>query len=138
MYRYIAAFLFCLRFLAVFGNDGLHAKVVAVLDGNTVEVLGDDRETYRIVLAGIDSPELTQDYGEKAKQFLESLLMKKKVLVQFLGKDRKGNHLAVVMKGDVDARVQLLKEGLAWTSEKDPLPDLEAHRATAQAKGIGL
>jgi endonuclease YncB( thermonuclease family) len=90
-------------------------------------------------LAGIDSPELTQEYGEKAKKYLEKMLLEKKVIVHFQGKDRKGNKLAVVLlKGEIDARIELLKEGLAWTSEKDPLPELEVHRTEAQEKGRGL
>jgi endonuclease YncB( thermonuclease family) len=42
------------------------------------------------------------------------------------------------MKGELDPRVELLKQGLAWTSEKDPIPELESHRNEAQQKGKGL
>jgi micrococcal nuclease len=31
-----------------------------------------------------------------------------------------------------------LKEGFAWTSEKDPTPELEIHRTEAQQKSKGL
>lgn len=112
--------------------------VTAVIDGNTLEVLTSDNETYKIMLAGVDSPELTQPYGEAARKYLGKLLLEKKVSVQFQGKDRKGNYIAVVLKGDVDPRIPMLREGLAWTSEKDPIPELEAHRALAQQKGKGL
>jgi endonuclease YncB( thermonuclease family) len=112
--------------------------VTAVIDGNTLEVQTSDNETYKITLADVDSPELTQPYGEAARKYLRKLLLEKNVTVHFKGKDRKGNHIAVVMKGDVDARIPMLREGLAWTSEKDPIPELEAHRATAQQKGKGL
>lgn len=108
-------------------------------NGNTLEVLGADQETYTIVLAGIDSPELTQAYGEKARLYLEKMLLNKDVTIHFQGKDRKGNDLAVVLlKGKSDPRIALLKEGLAWTAEKDPLPELEVHRTSAQEKGKGL
>lgn len=119
-------------------NGETNATVTAVIDGNTLEVLTENKERYKIMLAGVDSPELTQAYGETAKKHLEKLLLRKEVTVKFEGKDRKGNYLAVVFKGDVDARISLLKEGLAWTSEKDPLPELETYRVTAQEKGKGL
>jgi endonuclease YncB( thermonuclease family) len=44
----------------------------------------------------------------------------------------------VLIKGSVDPRVNLLKEGLAWTTERNPDPEFEAHRARAQEKGKGL
>lgn len=121
-------------------SDEITGTVTAVLDGNTVEVLTVNNELHKLMLAGVDSPELTQEFGEKAKRFLEKLTLQKEVKVQFQGKDRKGNHLAIVLlsKGEVDVRVELLKEGLAWTAEKNPLPELETHRTWAEQKGRGL
>ncbi len=117
----------------------IKGKVIEVIDGNTVQVAGDDRETYRLLLDGIDSPELDQSYGMEAKTFLERMILGKSVIVKLVGKDRRGNSLAEVMiKGKKDPRIELLKAGLAWTSEKNPLADLESHRINAQLKGNGL
>ncbi|MBT1701178.1 thermonuclease family protein [Fulvivirgaceae bacterium PWU4] len=138
MRKIAVGFLACIAMSGALANDSMPGKVVSVVDGNTIEMHGSDQEKYIIVLAGIDSPELTQKYGEEAKRYLEKLLLQKEVTVHFQGKDRKGNYLAVVLKGKIDARVELLKEGLAWTAEKDPLPELEAHRTAAQEKGRGL
>jgi len=140
MYKFSFILLWCIGVVCVetSANGHISGKVVAVIDGNTIEVLGDDKETYKIVLAGVDSPELTQEYGEKAKKYLEKILLQKEVAVQLQGKDRKGNHVAVVLKGDVDPRIELLKEGLAWTAERDPLPELEIHRVSAEEKNKGL
>lgn len=121
-----------------FSNDVLTARVVAVIDGNTVEIVGEDNETRQIILAGIDSPELTQEYGEKAKKFLEKIALEKNVTVQITGKDRKGTAIGIITIEDKDPRIDLLKEGLAWTAEKNPIPDLETIRAKAQEKGKGL
>jgi endonuclease YncB( thermonuclease family) len=131
--------IFCV--FTVFGeNDGgTSAKVVSVVDGNTVEVVTDNNETMTIILAEIDSPELTQEFGTEAKDFLQKLVLKKEVVVQLTGKDRKGNNLGIILiKGKTDARIALLQQGLAWTAEKNPNPDLEAHRTTAQNEGKGL
>jgi micrococcal nuclease len=119
-------------------NGNLTGKVTAVIDGNTLEISGDN-QTHKVLLAGIDCPELGQDYGEKAKQFLEKIILGKDVTAHLTDKDRKGNSLAIVLiNGKVDARIELLKEGLAWTSEKDPQEDLESYRMMAQRKGRGL
>src|SRR5688572_18388351 len=80
-----------------FANGTFEGKVTSVIDGNTVEVTNDAQETMKIILAGIDSPELNQEFGEEAKQYLEKLLLKKEVTVQIEGKDRKGNPLGVVL-----------------------------------------
>jgi micrococcal nuclease len=139
MNRIFLALLCCLAFCKASANDNITGKVVSVIDGNTIEVLTSENETIKIILAGIDSPELTQEFGDQARKYLEKLVYQKQVTITFHGKDRKGNHLAVILvKRNIDPRVELLKEGLAWTAESDPLPELETHRLSAAEKGKGL
>ena len=124
--------------MAQSGRDEITAEVISVIDGNTLEIR-ENNETRNILLAGIDSPELNQEYGMKAKKLLEKLALNEKVIVRFQGKDRKGKDLAeVIVDGKVDLRIELLKEGLAWTAERNPLPELEEYRVKAQQKGKGL
>lgn len=119
--------------------DDLEGKVIAVIDGNTLQIACQNDQSHTIQLFGIDSPELSQDYGEESKKYLEKIALGKKVTVRIEGKDRRGNPLAVVMvNGKRDLRVDLLEEGMAWTSEKNPLPELEACRTRAETKGLGL
>lgn len=119
-------------------ND-VKGKVVAVIDGNTFQVAGDDDKIHNILLMGIDSPELGQEYGQEAKLFLEKMILGKEVSISIKGKDRMGNPLiSVRIIGAKDPRIALLKEGLAWTAEKNPPPDLEFYREAAQLKGKGL
>ena len=120
------------------GQSDVAGKVVNIIDGNTLEVTASDNQTQKLLLAGIDCPELGQEFGDKAKKLLEKLLLDESVKFSITGKDRWGNYLAVVMRGDVDPRVELLQEGLAWTAEKNPLPELEAHRLKALEKNKGL
>jgi micrococcal nuclease len=121
-------------------NETITGKVISVIDGNTIEVLTSDNQKEKYMLAGVDSPELTQEFGDRARRFLEKLMLEKEVRVSIQGKDRWGNYLAIVMlaKGEVDPRIELLKEGLAWTAEKNPNPELEKYRIAAQEKGRGL
>lgn len=119
--------------------SSINGKVITVVDGNTLEISGTNNETIRICLLGVDSPELEQEYGVEAKAYLEKLALKKDVVVELKGKDRKGNYLGVVkINGKVDAGVELLKAGLAWTDEKNPDDALEGYRVWAQKKEKGL
>jgi len=116
------------------------ARVTSVIDGNTFEVTGQDNGLQRFVLAGIDSPEPGQPYAEKAKRALEDMILNKEVRIQVEGKNRWGQYLAIVtiVRNNKDPRIELLKEGLAWTSEKNPIADLEAIRLSAEQKGKGI
>jgi micrococcal nuclease len=118
-------------------NDFI-GEVTAVIDGNTLEIKSNDNQIYKVVLAGIDSPEPGQTFSDKAHKLLEKLMLGKKVSVKLSGKDRLGNYVATVMKGDLDPRTELLEEGLAWTAERNPIPELEAIRVKAKEKAKGL
>jgi endonuclease YncB( thermonuclease family) len=138
MHKLIAFHFALLSAIPVFADD-INGKVVTVIDGNTLQVLCGNKETHTVQLIGIDSPELSQAYGEESKKYLEKMVLGKKVTVSIKGKDRRGNPLAVVLvNGKKDPRIDLLEEGLAWTAEKSPSPDLEACRMRAQQKGAGL
>jgi endonuclease YncB( thermonuclease family) len=120
-------------------GDTVSGKVISVIDGNTLEVEGDDNEVHKVQLAGIDCPELEQEFGDRAKSHLQSRILNKKVIVTFVGKDRLGNYLATVMiNGTIDIRLELLEEGLAWTAERNPLPELETIKEQAREKEKGL
>jgi endonuclease YncB( thermonuclease family) len=122
-----------------FEQNELSGKVVSVIDGNTIELMADDNESYKIMLFGIDSPELEQEFGEKAQRFLQKLILDKKVSVTIQGKDRWGNRLGIILiDGKVDPRFDLLEAGLAWTAERNPIEELETVKEKAREKGKGL
>jgi len=119
--------------------EEMKGKVVSVIDGNTFQVRDQNKKMRKIVLAGIDCPELEQDYGPEAKKFLEKLILHKEVTIYDKGKDKLGNPLVdVKIKGVKDPRVDLLKEGLAWPAEWNTRSDLEYLRESAQLRGKGL
>ncbi len=123
----------------VYAESELSGKVVSVVDGNTIELLSEDNESYMIMLYGIDSPELGQEFGDKAQKFLQKIVLDKKVNVKIQGKDRWGNRLGIILiEGKIDPRFELLEAGLAWTAERNPIEELESVKEKAREKGKGL
>ncbi|MDH5367244.1 MAG: thermonuclease family protein [Cyclobacteriaceae bacterium] len=96
-------------------NKDTIAKVIRVIDGNTIEIFTEDGEVLQVLFKDVDSPELGQEFGNKAKEFTENLLLNKKVIVEMKGKDMWGNRLVgVTLKNGKSAEVELLAAGLAW------------------------
>ncbi|NOT74767.1 MAG: nuclease [Cyclobacteriaceae bacterium] len=119
--------------------EEIKGVVTKVIDGNTIEISADDHETYKVLLHGIDSPESGQDYAEQATKLLSKLLLKKSVTILIHGKDRLGNRLGEIrIDSGVDPRHELIKQGLAWTAEKNPISELESLKEEARLKGKGL
>lgn len=114
-------------------------KVVSVVDGNTLEIVSEDNETYKVVLAGIDSPELEQEFGEAAKEFLEKFINDKAIQVQLQGKDRWGNYVGVVyINKGTDLRKALLANGLAWVVARGAADEFIKLEQKAREQGAGL
>jgi micrococcal nuclease len=124
--------------VCLLATDVISGKVITVIDGNTLEVYTGENETYKIFLFGIDSPELEQEYGDKAKRFLEKLILDKNVEVQVQGKDRLGNRLGIILIDGEDMREKLLEAGLAWTSERNPIESFETIKEKSKEKRKGL
>ncbi|HEV8515809.1 MAG TPA: thermonuclease family protein [Cyclobacteriaceae bacterium] len=132
-------FLECSFFFISSPQEILKGKVVNVTDGNTIELLTEANETYKIELAGVDCPETEQPFGSEAKRLLEKSLKGKMVEVFVERKNRWGIRQAVVLaKSGDDPRLKLLAEGLAWTSEKNAIPEFESIRIDAKDHRKGL
>src|SRR5262245_2108963 len=69
--------------------------VVAVLDGDTIEVLH-NMHPERVRLSGIDCPEKGQAYGNRAKQAASALVFGRDVILQTNGQDKYNRTLADV------------------------------------------
>lgn len=129
----------CCHLQARAEESKLMGTVVTIVDGNTLEIRSVDNQRIKVFLYGIDCPELGQAFGEKAKIHLEKTLLNRQVTVEFIRKDRIGNQYALVTTDiGVDPRIELLREGLAWTMENTELSELEPYRSFAQQKRKGL
>lgn len=120
-------------------HKGVSAKVVNVIDGNTIEIMTADKEIVKIMFSEVDSPELEQEFGQEAKAFTEKLLLKKKVNVIMKGKDRWGNRLASIsLNNGKNAEEAILKAGLAWHNMKSKDQSLKEIEMQSKEKKKGL
>ena len=115
-------------------------KVVGVSDGDTITVLDDmDQGKFRIRLNKIDAPEKKQAFGNKAKQFLSTLIFGKKVSIRFKSIDNYGRVLGVVSLDGKEINLVMVQNGYAWHySYYDKTPAyIEAEKqARAEKKGL--
>jgi micrococcal nuclease len=93
-------------------------RVVGVTDGDTITVLRDSHPTT-VRLVGIDAPEKTQAYGQRAKQFAASLAFGQTVTVHATGHDRYMRLLAeVILPDGRSLNQELVRAGFAWWFRK--------------------
>ena len=115
-------------------------KVVGVSDGDTITVLDNlDKGKFRIRLNKIDAPEKKQAFGNKAKQYLSSLIFGKQVSVRFKEIDNYGRVLGVIYCDGVEINLVMVQNGYAWHySYYDKTPAyIEAEKqARAEQKGL--
>ena len=106
-------------FLSNFANaKTIEGLVVGVADGDTITVLDQQKNTYKIRLQGIDAPEKKQAFGEKSKQSLHDLVHSKQVRIEYDKEDKYGRIVGKVTVDDVDICLQQLLLGMAWHYKK--------------------
>lgn len=87
--------------------------VIAILDGDTIDVLI-DRQPVRVRLAQIDAPEKRQAFGTRSRQALSSLVFRQSVTVADAGRDRYGRVLGTVYVSGVNVNAEMVRQGMAW------------------------
>lgn len=96
------------------------AKVVRIMDGDTMEVLYKNRPT-KIRLAHIDCPENkgSQPFGKNAKKALSDLCFGQNVTVNVEKLDRYGRLIAIVVNSKNQIiNQEMVRQGLAWHFKK--------------------
>ena len=106
--------LLAILYTSLFAFNG---KVVSIHDGDTITVLNGKEQT-KVRLYGIDAPEKKQDYGQKSRQFLASLIAGQVVEVEPKGKDRYKRTLGIIHYKDQDINAQMVLNGYAWAYVK--------------------
>ncbi len=157
----IIIFLFALvDGLYSFNTNSFTAKVVKIIDGDTIIVMTNNKE-IRVKLYGIDCPELNQPYGIEAKSYISNMYRSK---VEILGIDiDKHNRLTALTYHKYSfgrntmilpwripgfknppffGNEGLIKEGLAWAYPENCTnaicKDLKKFQVEAKKKKKGL
>lgn len=140
------SFLSTLFLILLFFPGLSHAfigKVVGVADGDTVTVLAEGNTTIKVRLYGIDAPENRQDFGNKAKQAISSLVFGKVVDVEPMDQDRYGRTVARIFIDGQDLCEALVRAGMAWVyrtycREKPTCDNWLVLEYEARVAGVGL
>ncbi|MGB9180841.1 MAG: thermonuclease family protein [Pyrinomonadaceae bacterium] len=109
---------FSLMFPVLANASGLQAKVVEILDGDTILVQNVNRQ-LKIKFRGVDAPEKDQPYGDVARQHLSDLVLGKIVLVDFSAIGNEKDLVAKVYLDKMDVGQQVIRDGVAWFDKED-------------------
>lgn len=109
-------------------------KVIGVLDGDTVDVLVDDRPV-RVRLSEIDAPEKRQAFGTRSRQALSAMVFGQIVTVQGQGLDWRGKRTVgrIVFEGR-DVNRAMVAAGMAWVYPQY-VKDRSLYAVEADARG---
>lgn len=131
--------------MLVFTSALLHAdtiigKCVGVTDGDTATVLVDGNRQVKVRFDGIDAPERSQDYGQRAKQKLSDLIYGKQVRVVISDIDKYGRSVGTVYVGSINTNLEMVRSGLAWHYKQYAPNNIELANAekTAKSSKAGL
>lgn len=114
------------------------ARVIAVLDGDTV-LLVRDGQRIKVRLAMIDAPEKGQEYGSASKRALAELVLRKQVLVTTQALDDYGRTVALLEVVGLNVNEEQVRQGMAWNySHFFRDPHYRALQAEAQQARRGL
>lgn len=116
------------------------ARVVGVIDGDTLDVLKSDvKRSIRLRLDGIDAPESGEPFSRQAKNLTRVLSFDQQVTVIGKDVDRYGRLVARVLVGSSDVSVSLVSSGLACHFLKySDDQNLAAAEARAKAAKLGF
>jgi endonuclease YncB( thermonuclease family) len=113
--------------------------VVGITDGDTLTLLTDRREQFRVRLAEIDTPESRQPYGARSRQSLSDLVFRKSVRVAVIDTDRYGRTVGRVYAGAQDVNAEMVRRGAAWVYRRYSTdPALLRIERVARAERRGL
>jgi endonuclease YncB( thermonuclease family) len=108
-----ALLLFALPAAAQEPGQTITGKVVAVKDGDTINVLHGGR-AVTVRLHGIDAPEMGQPFGNNAKQAASRYAFGKVARIRITDVDRYGRAVGRVTVDGGSLNQMLVRDGLAW------------------------
>lgn len=99
-------------------NSSLFGKVIKIVDGDTFDMLIENKTTMRIRMNGIDCPERRQDYYQVCKDALGEYIFGKEIFIITQGTDRYKRTIARVYIGKEYINLKMIANGYAWHYKK--------------------
>ena len=100
-------------------NYTLTGKVIAIIDGDTYDLLTPEKEPLRIRTAAIDAPERGMPFYKVSKQYLAKLCFGKTVSLKEDARDRYDRIVAFTYLPDgTEVSEEMLRAGMAWHFKK--------------------
>lgn len=125
--------------------ETLIGRVVGIADGDTLTLLDATKNQHKIRLAGIDSPEKGQAFGQACKKSLSDLAYDRVATVESSKLDRYGRVIGKVLVDGQDVNLEQIHRGCGWHYKKyqnqQSLDDRLAYNSaeeTARTRKIGL
>lgn len=123
----------------------LAGRVVGIADGDTLTLLDATNTQHKIRLAGIDSPEKSQPFGQYCKKSLSDLTYDRVVTVEASKRDRYGRVIGKVLIDDWDVNLEQIRLGCGWHYKKyqneqnlDDRLSYNSAEESARANRVGL
>lgn len=146
----INTLLVCLSLVptSVYAQGIRVAKVVQVIDGNSLIAEARGGTKLRVRLVGIEAPQLAQGkkpgqpLAEEARDYLDRQIGGKAVRVQVYGQDPSGRTLGVIWYGGINVNVLMVMMGYAEVYRDEPCQyycaELLEGEAWARQKKMGV
>lgn len=114
----------------------LSGKVIGVLDGDTVDVLVNERPV-RVRLSEIDAPEKRQAFGTRSRQALSAMVFGQAVTVEDQGLDWRGKRtVGRILIDGRDVNRAMVAAGMAWVYPQY-VKDRSLYGVEADARSAG-
>lgn len=125
--------------------ETLTGHVVGIADGDTLTLLDATNTQHKIRLAGIDSPEKGQPFGQVCKKSLSDLAYDRVVEVESSKLDRYGRVIGKVLVNGQDVNLEQVRRGCGWHYKKyqneqilDDRLSYNAAEESAKSRRVGL
>jgi micrococcal nuclease len=112
MMRYLLP-AFLLSLCGMVQAEEFDARVILVMDGDTVMVLRDGKK-IKVRLSNIDAPESDQEFGKESRQSLADKVLKKQVHVNSKAVDVYGRMIAEISVDGRSVNEAQVQDGMAW------------------------
>jgi len=114
-------------------------RVVRIIDGDGLIIIGSDEIEINIRLAGIDAPEINQPFGIESKESLEALIGNRLITMDDPKKGKYGRYIANVFVEEVWINREMVEKGYAWYDKINSSDySLQLAEKEAREKALGI